>query len=59
MWLLTWLPRFLACRCDTKDQSIHLFAMPRAWDPYATAEESAARMAAEEAAEEAAAAREL
>ncbi|EFN56338.1 hypothetical protein CHLNCDRAFT_57598, partial [Chlorella variabilis] len=37
--------------CDTKDQSIHLFAMPRAWDPYATAEESAARMAAEEAAE--------
>ncbi|KAL4438157.1 hypothetical protein ABPG77_010518 [Micractinium sp. CCAP 211/92] len=39
--------------CDQKDESVHLFAMPRAWDPYTTANKALAKAAAEEAAEEA------
>ena len=55
-----WLPApseslllpFLSCRrCDAKDQSIHLFAMPLAFDPWAPAGESGARLAAEAAAD--------
>ena len=26
--------------CDTKDQSIHIFALPPGWDPYAPAADS-------------------
>lgn len=44
------------CRCDAKDQMIHLFAMPQAWDPYSPADELA-RGLQREAAQEAAAAR--
>jgi hypothetical protein len=37
--------------CDAKDQSIHLFAMPRAWDPYSPAAAMAAAIEAEEVVE--------
>jgi hypothetical protein len=48
-----WLPRCFPAkrRCDAKDQSIHLFAMPRAWDPYSPAAAMAAAIEAEEVVE--------
>jgi hypothetical protein len=37
----------LPCRCDAKDQMIHLFAMPPTWDPYTPAAQAKARRAGE------------
>lgn len=39
--------------CDAKDQSVHLFAMPRTWDPHSPADVQARAAREEEAAEEA------
>lgn len=44
------------CRCDAKDQSVHLFSLPPSWDPWVPAGEGAARVEREVAAEQAAAA---
>ncbi|PSC67394.1 hypothetical protein C2E20_8907 [Micractinium conductrix] len=38
--------------CDDKDQSIHMFTMPRTWDPYASAADAVARDDAEDRAHE-------
>ncbi|KAI3426207.1 hypothetical protein D9Q98_008584 [Chlorella vulgaris] len=45
--------------CDQLDQSIHLFSMPRLWDPYTSSARMAAVQAADLAADEEAAAAEL
>jgi hypothetical protein len=42
----------LPCRCDAKDQMIHLFAMPPTWDPYTPAAQAKARWAGERSAAE-------